>query len=238
MLTLAFESSAKAASVALCQDGSLLSQTLQCSGLTHSRTLLPMAEDLLKNTGYTMADMDMFAVARGPGSFTGIRIGVSAVKGLSWAADKPCIGVSTLAAMAWNGISAGGLICAVMDARRFEVYQAFFRIEEGRPARLCPDRAISLEVLAEELAASSDVPFLVGDGAVLADEYLRKCGLQTRLAPEPLRFQNAWGVAMEAEGKPPGSSQDLLPVYLRLSQAERERQARMRKQKEASQTKL
>ena len=238
MLTLAFESSAKAASVALCQDGSLLSQTLQCSGLTHSRTLLPMAEDLLKNTGYTMADIDIFAVARGPGSFTGIRIGVSAVKGLSWAAGKPCIGVSTLAAMAWNGISAGGLICAVMDARRFEVYQAFFRIEEGRPVRLCPDRAISLEVLAEELAASSDVPFLVGDGAVLADEYLRKCGLQTRLAPEPLRFQNAWGVAMEAEGMPPGSSQDLLPVYLRLSQAERERQARMRKQKEASQTKL
>ena len=238
MLTLAFESSAKAASVALCQDGSLLSQSLQCTGLTNSRTLLPMAEDLLKNTGYTMADIDLFAVARGPGSFTGIRIGVSAVKGLSWAADKPCIGVSTLAAMAWNGISAGGLICAVMDARRFEVYQAFFRIEEGRPVRLCPDRAISLEVRAEELAASSDVPFLVGDGAVLADEYLRKCGLQTRLAPEPLRFQNAWGVAMEAEGKPPGSSQDLLPVYLRLSQAERERQARMRKQKEASQTKL
>ena len=238
MLTLAFESSAKAASVALCQDGSLLSQSLQCTGLTHSRTLLPMAEDLLKNTGYTMADIDIFAVARGPGSFTGIRIGVSAVKGLSWAAGKPCIGVSTLAAMAWNGISAGGLICAVMDARRFEVYQAFFRIEEGRPVRLCPDRAISLEILAEELTASSDVPFLVGDGAVLADEYLRKCGLQTRLAPEPLRFQNAWGVAMEAEGKPPGSSQDLLPVYLRLSQAERERQARMRKQKEASQTKL
>ena len=238
MLTLAFESSAKAASVALCQDGSLLSQTLQCTDLTHSRTLLPMAEDLLKNTGYNMADIDIFAVARGPGSFTGIRIGVSAVKGLSWAADKPCIGVSTLAAMAWNGISAGGLICAVMDARRFEVYQAFFRIEEGRPVRLCPDRAISLEVLAEELAASSDVPFLVGDGAVLADEYLRKCGLQTRLAPEPLRFQNAWGVAMEAEGNASGSSQDLLPVYLRLSQAERERQARMRKQKEASQTKL
>ena len=236
MLTLAFESSAKAASVALRRDGSLVSQTLQCSGLTHSRTLLPMAEDLLKNTGYAMTDIDTFAVARGPGSFTGIRIGVSTVKGLSWAADKPCIGVSTLAAMAWNGISSGGLICAVMDARRFEVYQAFFRIVEGRPERLCPDRAISLEVLAEELASSSDIPFLVGDGAVLADEYLKKCGIQTRLAPEPLRFQNAWGVAMEAEGKTPGNSQDLLPVYLRLSQAERERQARMRKQKEASES--
>ena len=232
MLTLAFESSAKAASVALCEDGRLLSLTLQCSGLTHSRTLLPMAEDLLKNTERSMNDIDCFAVACGPGSFTGIRIGVSTVKGLSWAAEKPCVGVSTLAAMAWNGVSAGGLICAVMDARRSEVYNALFRIENGRPVRLCPDRAVSLDSLAEEIAACSDAPFLVGDGAVLTDGFFREHGLAARLAPEPLQLQSAWGVAMEATGKPSGSSQDLLPVYLRLSQAERERQARMRKNRE------
>ena len=190
MLMLAFESSAKAASVALCRDGSLIGQTVQCSGLTHSRTLLPIAEDLLHNTEHSMREVDCFAVACGPGSFTGIRIGVSTVKGLSWAADKPCIGVSTLAAMAWNGVAAGGLVCAVMDA---------------------------------------DAPFLVGDGAILADKYLQECGLRSRLAPEPLQLQNAWGVAMEADGKPVGASQDLLPTYLRLSQAERERQARLRK---------
>ena len=227
MLTLAFESSAKAASVALCEDGRLISQVIQCSGLTHSRTLLPMAEDLLKNAETEMKQIDCFAVAQGPGSFTGIRIGIATVKGLAWAADKPCIGVSTLAAMAWNGVAAGGLICAVMDARRSEVYNALFHIEDGRPVRLCPDRAISLSALTEELRERGEVPFLVGDGTELASAFFRDQQLDHRIPPENLRWQNAWGVAMEAEGKELCTSQELLPVYLRLSQAERERQARL-----------
>ena len=227
MLTLAFESSAKAASVALCEDGRLISQVIQCSGLTHSRTLLPMAEDLLKNAETEMKQIDCFAVAQGPGSFTGIRIGIATVKGLAWAADKPCIGVSTLAAMAWNGVAAGGLICAVMDARRSEVYNALFRIEDGRPVRLCPDRAISLSALTEELRERGEAPFLVGDGTELASAFFREQHLEHRVPPENLRWQNAWGVAMEAEGKELCTSQELLPVYLRLSQAERERQARL-----------
>lgn len=227
MLTLAFESSAKAASVALCEDGRLISQVIQCSGLTHSRTLLPMAEDLLKNAGTEMKQIDCFAVAQGPGSFTGIRIGIATVKGLAWAADKPCIGVSTLAAMAWNGVAAGGLICAVMDARRSEVYNALFRIEDGRPVRLCPDRAISLSALTEELREKGEAPFLVGDGTELASAFFREQHLDHRVPPENVRWQNAWGVAMEAAGKKLCTSQELLPVYLRLSQAERERQARL-----------
>ena len=227
MLTLAFESSAKAASVALCEDGRLISQVIQCSGLTHSRTLLPMAEDLLRNSETEMKQIDCFAVAQGPGSFTGIRIGIATVKGLAWAADKPCIGVSTLAAMAWNGVAAGGLICAVMDARRSEVYNALFRIEDGRPVRLCPDRAISLSALTEELRERGEAPFLVGDGAELASAFFREQHLEHRVPPENIRWQNAWGVAMEAAGKELCTSQELLPVYLRLSQAERERQARL-----------
>ena len=227
MKTLAFESSAKAASVALCEDGRLISQVVQCSGLTHSRTLLPMAEDLLKNAGTEMKQIDCFAVAQGPGSFTGIRIGIATVKGLAWAADKPCIGVSTLAAMAWNGVAAGGLICAVMDARRSEVYNALFRIEDGRPVRLCPDRAISLSALTEELREKGEAPFLVGDGTELASAFFREQHLDHRVPPENVRWQNAWGVAMEAAGKKLCTSQELLPVYLRLSQAERERQARL-----------
>lgn len=227
MLTLAFESSAKAASVALCEDGRLISQVIQCSGLTHSRTLLPMAEDLLKNAETEMKQIDCFAVAQGPGSFTGIRIGIATVKGLAWAADKPCIGVSTLAAMAWNGVAAGGLICAVMDARRSEVYNALFRIEDGRPVRLCPDRAISLSALTEELRERGEAPFLVGDGTELASAFFREQHLDHRVPPENVRWQNAWGVAIEAAGKELCTSQELLPVYLRLSQAERERQARL-----------
>ena len=227
MLTLAFESSAKAASVALCEDGRLISQVIQCSGLTHSRTLLPMAEDLLKNAETEMKQIDCFAVAQGPGSFTGIRIGIATVKGLAWAADKPCIGVSTLAAMAWNGVGAGGLICAVMDARRSEVYNALFRIEGGRPVRLCPDRALSLSALTEELREKGEASFLVGDGTELASAFFREQHLDHRVPPENVRWQNAWGVAMEAAGKKLCTSQELLPVYLRLSQAERERQARL-----------
>lgn len=230
MLILAFESSAKAASVALVRDGRLLAQTVQVSALTHSRTLLPMAEDLLKNCDLTLGAVDLFAVAQGPGSFTGIRIGVSTVKGLAWAAERPCVGVSTLEALAWHGLAAGGLICPVMDARRSQVYNALFEIREGKPLRLCEDRPISLEQLADELAARGDSPFLLGDGAALTADFLTKRGLPFRLAPDDLLWQDGWGVAMAAQDKPPISGEELLPVYLRLSQAERERQERLEKE--------
>ncbi len=227
MLILAFESSAKSASAALVRDGKLLAQSTQISALTHSRTLLPMAEDLLKNCSLTLGDVDTIAVAHGPGSFTGIRIGVSMVKGLAWGADKPCVGVSTLEAMAWHGLAAGGLICPVMDARRAQVYNALFRIADGRPVRLCADRAISLEDLAAELAGYEESVFLIGDGAALTKAYLDGRDIPCRLAPDNLVWQDAWGVAMAAADKKAVPGAELLPVYLRLSQAERERQERL-----------
>ncbi|MGX8693029.1 MAG: tRNA (adenosine(37)-N6)-threonylcarbamoyltransferase complex dimerization subunit type 1 TsaB [Clostridia bacterium] len=227
MLILAFESSAKAASVALVRDGRLLGQSTQISALTHSRTLLPMAEDLLKNCELKPGDVDLFAVAQGPGSFTGIRIGVSTVKGLAWATDKPCVGVSTLEALAWHGVAAGGLICPVMDARRSQVYNALFEIRGERPVRLCEDRPIALEELAGELAALDSPVFLLGDGAALTADFLRQRALPFRLAPDNLLWQDGWGVAMAAQDKKPIGGEELLPVYLRLSQAERERQERL-----------
>lgn len=229
MLTLAFESSAKTASVALSRSGVLLGQYFQNSGLTHSVTLLPMAEALLKNNALTPADIDLFAVAHGPGSFTGIRIGVSTVKGLAWALEKPCVGVSTLEAMAWNGLCAPAdtVICCAMDARRNQVYNALFRLRDGVPERLSEDRAIDLETLRRELLAMGKGVFLTGDGALLARDALAETGLPLYPAPEPVRFQSAWGVLMAARDKAPVSVHDLLPVYLRLSQAERERQARL-----------
>ena len=233
MLILAFESTAKAASTALVRDGKLVSQYSQCSGLTHSRTLLPMGEDMLKNAELKLADVDLLAVAHGPGSFTGVRIGVSMVKGLAWASDKPCVGVSTLEAMAWHGLAAGGLICPVMDARRSQVYNALFRMEDGRPVRLTEDRPIALTELAEELRAYKERVFLVGDGAELSFRTLSALGLPCDLAPENLRMQSAWGVAMAAMDKTPGTADELLPVYLRLSQAERERQERLKREQEA-----
>ncbi len=229
MLILAFESSAKAASAALVRDGRLISQYSQCSGLTHSRTLLPMGEDMLRNAELSLEDVDLLAVAHGPGSFTGVRIGVSMVKGLAWAGDKPCVGVSTLEAMAWHGLQAEGLVCPVMDARRSQVYNAIFEIGGGRPVRLCQDRPIALAELAQELRALGRTAFLVGDGAELCFRFLTQEGIPCTLAPDNLRMQSAWGVAMAAQDKTPGSADSLLPVYLRLSQAERERQERMRR---------
>lgn len=229
MLILGIESSARAASAALCRDGELLGQYYQCAGLTHSRTLLPMAEELLRGTDTALADIDGVAVSVGPGSFTGVRIGVAAVKGLCFGAEKPAVGVSTLEAMAWNGVNRGegALVCCCMDARRSQVYNALFTVRDGKPERLVPDRAISLEELAADLAARAETPFLVGDGAMLVSEYLTDRAMRSALAAGPMLHQSAWGVCMAAMGKEPESAGALLPVYLRLSQAERERQARM-----------
>ena len=220
---LAFESSARPASVALVRDGELISQYSQYTTLTHSRTLLPMAEAMLKNCDVQVSDVDIFAVAHGPGSFTGRRIGVSTVKGLAWASGKPCTGVSTLEAMAWNGISRGGYICPVMDARRSQVYNALFEIKNGKPVRLCDDRPVSLDDLANEIKVLPSPVFILGDGAAGTSSYLTKAGIPFETAPDNLIWQSAWGVAMAALDKTPGDADSLKPVYLRLSQAERER---------------
>ena len=229
MLILGIESSAKAASAALCRDGELIAQYYQCAGLTHSRTLLPMAEELLHGTDTALGDLDGVAVAVGPGSFTGVRIGVAAVKGLCFGAEKPAAGVSTLEAMAWNGVNRGEgtLVCCCMDARRSQVYNALFAIKDGKPERLVPDRAVSLEELCADLARRPETPFLTGDGAALVHEYLGDRAMKSVLAAGPALHQNAWGVCMAALDKPAEDAGALLPVYLRLSQAERERQARM-----------
>ncbi len=229
MLILALESSAKAASCALVRDGGLVAQSFLNSGLTHSRTLLPMAEDMLKNAGLEIKDIDCVAVAQGPGSFTGIRIGVAAVKGLCWGADKPAVGVSTLEAMAAPAVWAGegATLCCAMDARRNQVYNALFRIENGEIKRLCPDRAISLAELGEELKAINGTIWVMGDGGKLCFDTLGERFPNMRLAPEGARLQCALGVALAARVKTPVSAGELLPVYLRLSQAERERLERM-----------
>ncbi|MCD8145251.1 MAG: tRNA (adenosine(37)-N6)-threonylcarbamoyltransferase complex dimerization subunit type 1 TsaB [Oscillospiraceae bacterium] len=227
MKLLALESSAVAASCCICVDGQLLAQSFQNNGLTHSRTLLPMVTAMLENCGLTLAEMDGIAVAAGPGSFTGLRIGVSAAKGLAWAENKPVYGVSTLEAMAWNPGLESGLICCAMDARRKQVYNALFQAECGVPVRLTEDRAIAVAELLQDERLIRQPVTLVGDGARLCWQAGQENGLAWRLAPEHLLHQSAWGVAKAAlkkiEAGETGSAADLVPNYLRLSQAERER---------------
>ena len=234
MLILALESSAKAASCALCRDEFLVAQAFQYSGLTHSVTLLPMVEDMLKNCSVTLDEVELIAVAAGPGSFTGLRIGVAEAKGLAWAKGIPCAGCSTLEAMAWNlSHLEGQEICCAMDARRNQVYAARFVIRDGVPVRLTPDDAISLDALADEILKNSGgkEQVIIGDGWELCYNHFQEVGLSCRVAPPNLRYQSPWGVArcaleLARQDKLVTAAQ-LTPDYHRLSQAERERLARL-----------
>ena len=232
MLILAFETSAKAASVALTENGKLLGESYQNTGLTHSQTLMVMAEDLLKQCGKTVDDITAVAVAEGPGSFTGVRIGVAAAKGFAWGRQLPCYGISTLEAMAVSLGAYDGHVCACMDARRNQVYNALFYVNQGQLERFREDRAISLAELKNELEHIDGPIFLVGDGAELTHKTLSGDIPELILPPEHRRHQRAVGVALLAEAKAqtgePGDGNGLNPNYLRLSQAERERAEKMK----------
>ena len=230
MKILALETSAKAVSVAVVEDGAVLAAAYQNIGLTHSVTLMPLMDGMLHNAGLTAADMDLIAVAAGPGSFTGLRIGVSAAKGLAWALGLPCCGVSTLETMAENVRMFEGTVICAMDARRQQIYNAVFDCRGGVLTRRCEDRAVALETLADELKNDTQSKIVVGDGAKLCDIYLNAQGISCRMAPPDSRYQKAAGVALAAERLAQEgqtvTAQTLRPVYLRLSQAERERLAK------------
>ncbi len=227
MRILAFETSAKAASVALTQDGRLLAESYQNTGMTHSQTLLVMARDLMRQCGLAVADIDAVAVAQGPGSFTGVRIGVAAAKGFAWGREIPCYGVSTLEAMALSLGVYQGYVCPVMDARRSQVYNALFYVNQGKLSRVAPDRAIALADLAQELRILAEPIFLVGDGSALTGQALAAQIPNLVLPPEHRTHQRAVGVALlagqAADGGQAGDGNTLTPNYLRLSQAEREK---------------
>ena len=236
MLILAFETSAKAASVALLEGDKLLSESYQNTGMTHSQTLMVMAEDMLKQCGKTAKDVDALAVAEGPGSFTGVRIGVAAAKGFAWGREIPCYGVSTLEAMAQSLGIYDGYICPVMDARRSQVYNALFEADRGEITRIREDRAISLDDLAEDVKKLEKSVFLVGDGSILCYNTLLERVPSLVLPPEHRMHQRAVGVgiiaARQIRAGISGDAAALTPNYLRLSQAERERMEREQKKKE------
>ena len=233
MLILAFETSAKAGSVALLDEKKLLGESYQNTGLTHSQTLMVMAEDMLKAAGKTMADVGAVAVAEGPGSFTGVRIGVAAAKGLAWGGELPCYGVSTLESMALTLGIYEGYVCACMDARRNQVYNALFYVNCGVMERHSEDRAIALSDLKTELEHLDGPIFLVGDGSNLTYNTLCDAIPELILPPEHRLHQRASGVALAAAKKiaagESGDAAAMTPNYLRLSQAERERMEKMQK---------
>lgn len=224
MKLLSFDSSAVTASVALTDDGKVVRNEFVNAGLTHSETLLPMIERVMGDVDYSR--LDGIAVTAGPGSFTGVRIGVATAKGLAFKHNTPCYSVSTLEAIAYNFVNKDCIVCAVMDARRMQFYNALFSIENGVVSRLIPDRAIALDDLKKELVAYDEV-IVAGDGAKLCCDNadLDNC----ILADEDTMYQNAVSVSLAAKNNNPLSPDELMPVYLRLSQAERELKLKLKK---------
>ncbi len=236
MKILAVETTATAASCCLTDDGRVLGRFSVNAGLTHSRTLLPMIEQMLGGCGVQPCEIDLYAVAAGPGSFTGVRIGVAAVKGLALPGNTPCVGVSTLAAMArlWDGVPMDGTVCTAMDARCQQVYTALFAVKNGTVTRLTPDEAISLDELKDKLTAVDGPVVLMGDGASVCAKAFSDMPNVT-VAPAQLRMQDAVGVAAEAAAcagrGETVTAAELLPIYLRVPQAERELKARLAAEK-------
>lgn len=228
MLILALDTTATTATAALWRDGSLLCEYTVNAGNTHSVTILPMIEHMTGVCGVDLDSIDAYAVAAGPGSFTGVRIGTATVKGLAFKENKPCIGVSALEALALNLSVCRGMICPVMNARRSQVYTAVFRSDGRNITRLCPDSAMSLEELREYLKQFDDPVYFCGDGYFLTEE------MSGTYTPPRLRCQSAANVAAAAElvwnsteDKSVFSAEKLVPVYLRKPQAEREREERL-----------
>lgn len=227
-IILAADSTATVASVALRRGGETLGEYFVNAGSTHSVTLLPMIEHLLKSCGITADDIDIFAVSQGPGSFTGVRIGAAVIKGLAFKDEKPCVGVSTLEALAYNLEGLEGIICPCMNARRGQVYTAVFRGDGKGVERLTEDMAISIDELSQTLSAYSEKIYFCGDGYPLVEK------LTSAVTPENLRRQNAASVAAAAEiiysrAEDKTFHPDaLVPTYLRRPQAERERLERLK----------
>ena len=223
MKILSVDSSSVSASVSITENGITLAESFINNGLTHSQTLMPMVEKTLKESGVSIKDIDLFAITNGPGSFTGVRIGIASVKGMADALNKKCMVISTLEAIAEPLKNEDSIACAVMDARCNQVYTAIF--ENGK--RLCEDKAVLIDELGVELKNYNKKVVFIGDGSVLCYEKLKDIVTDISVADENIRYIHASSIGRLAEdkienGEEPIDSAKLVPYYLRLPQAERE----------------
>ena len=223
MKILAVDSSSVTASVAITENGKVLAENFINNGLTHSQTLMPMVEKTINESGISVKDIDLFAITHGPGSFTGVRIGIASIKGMADALDKKCLPISTLEAIAEPLKNEDVIACAVMDARCNQVYTAIFNNGE----RLCDDKAVLIDELGEELKQYDKRIVFIGDGSVLCYDKLHEIIQDCDVADEKIRYVHGGSIGFVAEnkiknGEEPINSANLVPFYLRLPQAERE----------------
>lgn len=230
MKILSMDSTSVTASVAITENGKTLAENFINNGLTHSQTLMPLVEKTLKDADVSVKDIDLFAVTNGPGSFTGVRIGIASVKGMADALNKPCFAVSTLEAIAEPLKNEDCIACTVMDARCNQVYTAIF--DGGK--RLCEDKAVLIDELGEELKQYNKKVVFIGDGAKICCEKLNVVLNNIEIADESIRFIHASSIGRLTEekiinGENTTKSANLVPFYLRLPQAERELNNKLKK---------
>lgn len=217
MTLLGIDTSGKIASAAAATEERVLAQTSVYTRLTHSQVIMPMCRDVLQSAGLELSDIDGIAVSAGPGSYTGLRIGIAAVKAMCFALDKPCVGISTLESLAYNVLLHRGIICAVMAARLDLVYCAVFRSDGKVLERLTPDRIMPLDDLKRELEAFEGDIVTVGDNAEILT------GERFRTAPAPLRLQLGTSLCLAAFGKELYGPDRLEAAYLEITKAEKDK---------------
>lgn len=233
MKILALDSSGIVASVALLEDETLLAEFTVNYKKTHSQTLLPMLDEIVKMTELDLAGIDAIAVAAGPGSFTGLRIGSATAKGLGLALEKPLIAVPTVEALAFNLYEAKDLVCPIMDARRQQVYTGIYRFEDHRMKTLQNQEAVACLELIGQLNELGDPVIFLGDGVPVFREMIEKeIRVPVSFAPAHCNRQRAGAVAalglLYYQDGRIQTAMEHKPDYLRVSQAERERAERMR----------
>ena len=217
MLILAIDTSGHTVSAALLENDTLRAQVSLHTLRTHSQVMLPLCRQLLGNAGVTLPEIDLFAVADGPGSYTGLRIGISAVKGMAFALDKPCAGISTLEGMAYNLLGPRGTICCAIHARQQLHYCGIFSSDGRQITRLAEDAILSQTQLLEQLRALPQPVTVCGDGAAMLLE------AEPALIPAPphLMLQSAVGVGLAARHAKPVDADALCARYLQATQAEK-----------------
>lgn len=233
MNIVAIDTSGPTASCAVMRDGEIIHSVFLNQGLTHSETIMPALDEAMTNAQIDCSQVDAFAAVAGPGSFTGVRIGVCAVKGLAHAHNTPCASVDALEALAMNVIGFDGIACPILDARRGQVYCAAFDVRGELPVRVLPDQALELNAYLAQLPQDRRLIF-VGDGLrVHADAILRALGDRAVIAAANLRNLRAEAACILANAHRDQwmEARKLVPIYLRAPQAERERDRRLREGK-------
>lgn len=234
MNILAIDTSGPVAGCAILSGGKIVHAVSMQHGLTHSETILPAVERAMEESGLACGEIDAFAAVAGPGSFTGVRIGVCTVKGLAHAVNRPCVPIHALEALAMNFPGFAGMVCPILDARRDQVYCAGFDVSSGFPERVMADDAIALDELLNRLPEDREILF-AGDGVEKhAAAICARLGKRALIAPVNLRDLKPEAVCALAERKQSKwiPACELRPVYLRKPQAERERNARLAREAE------